>query len=310
MSEFTRGRWEDWPPARPIRVEGGIKARSRRGAIGEQWWSRRFIAALESHGPSGRLARGRSYARAGQVLDFELAQGKVTAQVQGSRVRPYRVRIGVLPLTKAQWRRVQERLASQALFRAKLLAGEMPHEIEDVFAECGTPLFPRSDTDLDMHCSCPDWGVPCKHLAAVCYVLAEEFDRDPFAMLAWRGQARDDLLVALRRIRGQASGSPTPGDDPADPTGSPTGTDSRPMLDVPAPPLEQCLEAFWSPGLSPARLRALSTAPRPAAPDLLLLMFPPPPMAVRGKDLADVLAPAYMRLAAVPDPLTGETTKP
>ena len=114
-------------------------------------------------------------------------------------MRPYDVRIGVLPLTTAQWRRVQERLASQALFRAKLLAGEMPHEIEEVFAECGTPLFPRSATDLDMHCSCPDWSVPCKHLAAVCYVLAEEFDRDPFAMLAWRGKARDELLAALRR---------------------------------------------------------------------------------------------------------------
>ena len=137
------GRWEDWPPARPIRVDGGIKARSKRGAIGEQWWSRRFISVLESYGMSGRLARGRSYARAGQVLDFELSQGKVTARVQGSRVRPYQVRIGVLPLTTAQWRRVQDRLASQALFRAKLLAGEMPHEIEEVFAECGTPLFPQ-----------------------------------------------------------------------------------------------------------------------------------------------------------------------
>jgi uncharacterized Zn finger protein len=102
-------------------------------------------------------------------------------------VRPYQVRIGVLPLTTAQWRRVQDRLASQALFRAKLLAGEMPREIEEVFAECGTPLFPRSPADLDMHCSCPDWEVPCKHLAAVCYVLAEEFDRDPFGMLARRG---------------------------------------------------------------------------------------------------------------------------
>ena len=137
------GHWEDWPPAKPIRVDGGIKARSKRGAIGEQWWSRRFISVLESYGMSGRLARGRSYARAGQVLDFELAQGKVTARVQGSRVRPYQVRIGVLPLTTAQWRRVQDRLASQALFRAKLLAGEMPHEIEEVFAECGTPLFPQ-----------------------------------------------------------------------------------------------------------------------------------------------------------------------
>jgi len=277
-----RGHWEDWPPSRPIRVDGGIKARSKRGAIGEQWWSRRFISVLESYGMSGRLARGRSYARAGQVLDFELSQGKVTAQVQGSRVRPYQVRIGVLPLTTAQWRRVQDRLAGQALFRAKLLAGEMPHEIEEVFAECGTPLFPRSAADLDMHCSCPDWGVPCKHLAAVCYVLAEEFDRDPFGMLAWRGKGREELLAALRRIQGQAG----------------TGQPGPAVLDVPARPLAECLETFWSPGLSPARLRALVTVPDSAAPDLLLRMFPPPPVPVRGKDLADVLASAYHQLAA------------
>jgi uncharacterized Zn finger protein len=214
------GHWEDWPPAKPIRVDGGIRARSKRGAIGEQWWSRRFISVLESYGMSGRLARGRSYARAGQVLDFELSQGKVTARVQGSRVRPYQVRIGVLPLTTAQWRRVQDRLAGQALFRAKLLAGEMPHEIEEVFAECGTPLFPRSPADLDMHCSCPDWEVPCKHLAAVCYVLAEEFDRDPFGMLAWRGQGRDDMLAALRLIQagsGQAGSGRVAGAGRPDP---------------------------------------------------------------------------------------------
>ena len=198
------GSWQEWPPARPIRVDGGIKARSKRGAIGEQWWSRRFIGVLESYGMSGRLARGRSYARAGQVLDFELSQGKVTARVQGSRARPYQVRIGVLPLTTAQWRRVMQQLAGQALFRAKLLAGEMPHEIEEVFGECGTPLFPRAASDLEMHCSCPDWGVPCKHLAAVCYVLAEEFDRDPFGMLAWRGKGREELLTGLRQLQGAA----------------------------------------------------------------------------------------------------------
>jgi uncharacterized Zn finger protein len=283
MSGF-RGRWEEWPPAKPIRVEGGIKARSKRGAIGEQWWSRRFIAVLESGGLSGRLSRGRSYARAGQVLDFSLSQGKVTAQVQGSRTRPYDVRIGVLPLTTAQWRRVQERLASQALFRAKLLAGEMPHEIEEVFAECGTPLFPRSATDLDMHCSCPDWGVPCKHLAAVCYVLAEEFDRDPFAMLAWRGKARGDLLTALREIQ-----APRPGPDLADRA-------AALHLDEAAAPLDPA--GFWSARLSPARLRALSAPAGSPAPDLLLRMFPPPSVPVRGRDLAEILAPAYHRLAA------------
>jgi uncharacterized Zn finger protein len=287
------GSWGDWPPARTIRVEGGIKARSKRGAIGEQWWSRRFISVLESYGMSGRLARGRSYARAGQVLDFELSQGKVTAQVQGSRVRPYQIRIGVLPLTTAQWRRVQKQLASQALFRAKLLAGEMPHEIEEVFDDCGTPLFPRSAGDLDMRCSCPDWGVPCKHLAAVCYVLAEEFDRDPFGLLAWRGKGRDELLAALRQIEAAV---------PARPAAA--------GLDVPAAPLADCLAAFWSPGLSPARLRALAAAPAPAAPDLLLRMFPPPPVKVRGKDLAELLMPAYYRLAADDAQAAGEQAPP
>ena len=148
---------------------------------------------------SGRLARGRNYARRGQVMEFELTTGKVRARVQGSRPAPYQVRIGVLPLTTAQWRSVTAALGAQALFRAKLLAGEMPHEIEEVFAACGTPLFPRSARDLEMSCSCPDWGVPCKHLAAVCYVLAEKFDDDPFAMLAWRGRGREELLGALRR---------------------------------------------------------------------------------------------------------------
>ena len=293
MSEGRHGRspWYRYESSGPIAVEGGVKARSKRGAIGEQWWSRRFISVLESYGMSGRLARGRSYARAGQVLDFELSQGKVTARVQGSRVRPYQVRIGVLPLTTAQWRRVQDRLASQALFRAKLLAGEMPHEIEEVFAECGTPLFPRSPADLDMHCSCPDWEVPCKHLAAVCYVLAEEFDRDPFGMLAWRGKARNDLLAALRQIQASSAGA-GPGQD------APAAGAARPGLDVPSRPLEECLDGFWSPGLSPARLRALATAPDAGAPDLLLRMFPPPPVTVRRQDLADVLAPAYQRLAA------------
>jgi uncharacterized Zn finger protein len=302
--------WRDWGEARPIRVEGGIRARSKRGAIGEQWWSQRFISVLESYGMSGRLARGRSYARAGQVLDFQLAQGKVTAQVQGSRPRPYQVRLGVLPLTTAQWRRVQDRLAGQALFRAKLLAGEMPHEIEEVFEDCGTPLFPRQASDLDMRCSCPDWGVPCKHLAAVCYVLAEEFDRDPFGLLAWRGKGREELLGALRKLQAAASGTAAQaaasggaaaqaaGSAAATAPGAEAGAAWRASLDVPAALLAECLEEFWSPGLSPARLRALSTAPSAAAPDLLLRMFPPPPLQIRGKDLVDVLAPAYERLAA------------
>jgi uncharacterized Zn finger protein len=294
--------WEWYPPSRPRRVEGGIKARSKRGAIGEQWWSRRFIEVLESFGMSGRLTRGRSYARAGQVLDFVLTTGVVTAKVQGSRPRPYKVRIQVLPLTTAQWRQVEQALAAAALFRAKLLAGEMPDEIEEVFAACGTPLFPRSANDLDMSCSCPDWGMPCKHIAATCYVLAEAFDTDPFLMLAWRGRVRADLLAALRRVAAPDVAAVQEAN--AGPQAAAGDVAARPVIDITGPPLADCLHGvdgpdgvaeFWSPGLSPARLRARPVVGT-AAPDVLLRTFEPPKVRIRGRGLAELLAPVYPRL--------------
>ena len=243
---------------------------------------------------SGRLSRGRNYARRGQVMEFELGTGKVRARVQGSRPAPYQVRIGVLPLTTAQWRSVTEALGAQALFRAKLLAGEMPHEIEDVFAACGTPLFPRSARDLEMSCSCPDWGVPCKHLAAVCYVLAEKFDDDPFAMLAWRGRGREDLLGALRRR--PVAQDPGPGEM--------TGPGQAPLRKISAAPLAESLDRFWSPGLTRARLRAAQAVPA-TVPDLVLRSFEPPGVEVRGHDLTALLTPAYLRLAGHEE-LSGE----
>jgi uncharacterized Zn finger protein len=293
-------RWYEWESAGPIAVEGGIKAKSKRGAIGEQWWSRRFIAVLDSYGMSSRLQRGRSYARRGQVLEFTLAAGKVAARVQGSRPSPYQVSITVRPLTAAQWRDVESRLSSQALFRARLLAGEMPAEIEEVFASCGTPLFPESSSDLTMSCNCPDWGVPCKHLAAVCYVLAEAFDADPFAMLAWRGKGREDLLAALR---GKTANPPAGGAAAGGAAGGgrPEAAGTSPAMallsDVTGAPLEETLADFWSPGLSQARLRALPASPA-TPPDLLIRISDPPDLQVRGTALRDLLTPAYTSLAA------------
>jgi uncharacterized Zn finger protein len=295
-------RWWEYEPARAIPVEGGIKARSQRGAIGEQWWSRRFIGVLESYGMSSRLQRGRSYARRGQVIEFSLASGQVNARVQGSRPQPYRVSISVRPLTGAQWREVESRLAGQALFRARLLAGDMPPEIEQVFADCGTPLFPGSAGDLRMDCNCPDWGVPCKHLAAVCYVLAEAFDADPFAMLAWRGKGRDELLAELRGKTAPGAGSPAAGTRPAAAAASP----AHDLLDdVTGTPLAGSFADYWSPAMSQARLRVLPSGPA-TPPDLLLRIADPPPVQVRGAGLRELLAPAYARLAA-PETTTEDT---
>jgi len=286
MSDF-------YPPSRPIKADSRIRARSKRGSIGEQWWSRRFIDVLESFGLQSRLSRGRNYARAGQVLSLGIGTGHVTAKVQGSRVKPYSVKLTVDPLTTRQWRRVEEALAARAVFRARLLAGEMPAEIEQVFADCGTPLFPHSARDLEMTCSCPDWEVPCKHLAAVCYVLAEAFDDDPFAMLAWRGKGREDLLAALRRLAGGGH---------ADPGG-------HAVLEVADKPLAECTDGFWSTPLSPARLRALP--PATAAPaDLLLRSFEPPMITVGGMDLVTLLRPAYLLMAATDGEPGGQDPAP
>jgi uncharacterized Zn finger protein len=261
---------------RPIRVDGGIAVRAQRGKIGEQWWSRRFVDVLEEICDGGRLARGRSYARKGQVIDFTMTPGVVTGRVQGSRPDPYSVTIKMAAYDDEQWARVCASLGSQALYRAALLAGSMPHEIVAVFDELGLPLFPSR---LEMDCSCPDWSVPCKHVSAVLYVLAEAFDDDPFLVLAWRGRARAELLDSLR-----ATPEPTETIDP---------------LAVEEQPLESRLTDFYSSGISLSRLRerpARVTVP----PELLLRALAAPPIRVRHIPLVDLLRPAYRDLADPP----------
>src|SRR5262249_23588487 len=103
------------------------------------------------------------------------------------------------PLSDADWRKVVEKLAEQPLFTAKLLAGEMPQDIEPVFTSAGLSLFPARQNDLKTQCSCPDSSNPCKHIAAVYYLLRREFDRDPFLIFTLRGMTREELFERLER---------------------------------------------------------------------------------------------------------------
>ncbi|MFO0876151.1 MAG: SWIM zinc finger family protein [Gemmataceae bacterium] len=191
-------RKEFFPPrSKPLEAQGGIKAQSRQGDFGQSWWAKRWQAVLEGFRIGGRLARGRTYARTGQVLSIDIHAGEVTARVQGSRPQPYDVAIAVAQLSDAEWGQVLEVLSRQALFVAKLLAGEMPQDIERVFTQANLSLFPRKRGDLRTQCSCPDEANPCKHIAAVYYLLGEEFDRDPFLLFRLRGLEREDLLAKL-----------------------------------------------------------------------------------------------------------------
>ncbi|MFG3712246.1 SWIM zinc finger family protein [Micromonospora sp. NPDC047730] len=211
------GRFADY--GRPRRVDGGLKARSTRGAIGRSWWSRRFLEVLESFALGTRLTRGRAYARAGQVVRLHVAPGTVSAVVQGSRAQPYEVSIALTPFPPALWSRVEADLAAQAFFSARLLAGDLPPELEELFAAAGAPLFPAGVAELRQRCSCPDFAVPCKHLAATFYLLAEAFDADPFQLLHWRGRGRAELLDRLRALRAGTAVA----DAPANPSTGPGG---------------------------------------------------------------------------------------
>jgi len=199
MNRWDRAGWPKSGPKKPP-PEHGIKMKK----AGTTWWGQRWIEALEAvlRGDAGRLARGRTYARAGRTHDLVVQDGKVTAKVTGSRATPYEVAMQLAQLDAAAWTEAIAGMAAKAQFSAELLAGQMPQQIDEVFRAAGTSLFPRQRTDLVTSCSCPDWGDPCKHVAATHYVLGEALDRDPFLLFELRGKTKGQVLDALRAARG------------------------------------------------------------------------------------------------------------
>ena len=183
-----------YTPTKPRSVKGGIKAKSKRGTLGQSWWARRWIVMLESLNLGARLERGRSYARRGQVISIEVQSGAVTAKVQGSERRPYDVTIEVKALSRKNWKEMSSKIFSQPVLASKLLAGQMPDNIEKIFKASGMSLFPRKVGDIGSSCTCLDWSNPCKHIAAAYYLLGEEFDRDPFLIFKLRGAGREEIL--------------------------------------------------------------------------------------------------------------------
>jgi uncharacterized Zn finger protein len=205
-SSLDRSWWERHGPRLPPH---GIKAHTRRGQFGQSWWASRWITALERLVNPGRLARGRTYARAGQVVSLDVTREGVQAVVQGSRPEPYRVTLEFKQLSDVEWDRVIDAMAAEAIYAARLLSGEMPEQIEEVFTTAGTTLFPAKEGDMRTRCTCPDWANPCKHIAAVHYLLGERFDKDPFLMFLLRGRSQEDIVSALRARRAGGEVEPT-----------------------------------------------------------------------------------------------------
>lgn len=282
--------WNNWYPRYPKtqrrKAKDGIAARSRSGRIGESWWSGRFLEALESAAITTRLSRGRSYARSGQVMDLDVGSGRVTARVQGSRAKPYTVRIDIDPFSDAEWERVERSMAARAIFLAKLLAGEMPHEIEESFRDTGLSLFPAARRGLRTDCSCPDLANPCKHIAAMFYILAEAFDTDPFLIFSWRGRTRPELLQRLRELRGAAARDVRPAIGGLDVVHSDRAR---------TPPLAASIDGFWS---AADRSPAAMPPDFSGSADALIRELGPASIEVGHLDLTAVLAPLYHAFTA------------
>jgi uncharacterized Zn finger protein len=243
-------------PPEAIILGHPVRAVSTRGPIGREWWGQQWVAAMERLGITGRLERGKRYARNGSVLSLEISRGMAYAEVQGSRPSPYRTAVTLKTFNDKEWQKALAALSGQAIYAAKLLAGEMPADIEAVFQSVGLSLFPRNLKDIVFTCSCPDWGDPCKHAAAVYYLLAEQLDADPFILMHLRGRTREQVLAVLRSHRSAAM----------------NGDEVIPAVsDTPA--LDADLHGFWT----GSAVNVVRSAPvRPDQPPLLRRLGDPP----------------------------------
>jgi uncharacterized Zn finger protein len=231
-----------------------------------------FIAMVESLRMAPTFARGRRDARAGHVRHLAISGSLITAQVRGpDDPAAFRARIAVRAFGAAEWARIEDDLAAEARYVADLLAGRMPDDIAAVFSRAGLTLLPLSLDEVAMDCSCERWPMPCVHLAATFYALAESFETDPFGAFTWRGRGRDELLTRLSQLRGTRAPAPE--------------------LEVADGSLGE-LAAFWG-GATPAGTLPVPDAGRP---DLLLDQLDPPPLRPGGVPLIEALRPAYRAL--------------
>ena len=270
--------WYDPAPRLPGR--GPARPAGRR-PFGTTWWGQAWVDALEHRAQldPNRLPRGRTYARSGAVDALSIAPGEITAEVQGSRRSPYAVRVRVRSWGDDEWDRVLDAMAREIGHTAALLDGELPPAVADDARATGLDLLPGPG-EVQPRCTCPDWADPCKHAAAVCYLVADELDADPFALLALRGRRRDEVLAALRSRRGM--GLPTPaGDDQGRGQGDPVvparvawDRQPAPLPALPLPPSRPGLptvlgvDAPAGSGIDTAALRLLAADAAARALDL------------------------------------------
>ncbi|MEU0794404.1 SWIM zinc finger family protein [Amycolatopsis sp. NPDC005961] len=239
--------------------------------FGRTWWGRAWVDALEQRAKldPNRLPRGRTYARKGTVSELHFGAGEMTARVRGSRPQPYKVTITMRTFTDGEWDTLLGVVGTQLGHAAALLDGELPAALTEQAREAGADLLPGPG-DLRPRCSCPDSANPCKHVAAVYYLVADEVDRDPFTLFLLRGRPRADVLAELRSRRAPARGE-------------------RPKLPK---RVDEGLTPRAAYARRPGAIPALPPPPRVAGPPAILDLDPPPSTGWTAEMLSSLAADA------------------
>lgn len=260
------------------------------------WWGEKFIAALESFTDPARLGRGRSYAGE-RIEDLTIGPGLVRARVRGS-VNPYfgvykaplyTTEMRLSPLGEAQWRGLIDAVGRRAGLISRLLLNELPDALEELCRRQGLALLPAGPKDFTTRCSCPDWANPCKHVAGVCYRLAQRLDREPLLLFELRGLPRARLREALLATPLGEALAETLADD-AQPAPEPVGSyHTRPVAAARA----VSYAGFWQAGPLPPE-PAVAPPPLPAV--LIRRGGAQPPFWDRQESFIEVMTGFYERV--------------
>lgn len=254
--------------------------------FGRTWWGRQWLAALDDIDESNRLPRGRRYANNGSVRSIELGDDSVQARVQGTRRTPYRVAVSLAPFSGRQQQTVLDAVAASPVLLSRLLNRQLPPHVLSLLEEKKIQLFPRRWGDIQASCSCPDFAMPCKHIAAVMYLIANEIDKNPFLVFSLRGL---DLAGALQARSGVAPQSLN-----ALPAVSDDWTETSVVTDFEPP-----AEAF----------AAIDLTRVPAIEPRLFTILSPEPL-FYGKDFRKTLASHYQRARRAADAFDREADTP
>jgi len=176
-----------------------FQLKSQRGAVGSEWWGEEFIDLMEEVGDVGRLSRGRTYARQGQIRSFSFTGDGIEATIIGSQM--YRATITFPQYTSDEKKTILEWLKSQPVWMSRLFSGELVEEFVDTVREKSDVNIIPDYERMTVRCTCPDYSDPCKHAAAAYYYLGECIDNDPFLLFSLRGFAKEELLNEFRRTR-------------------------------------------------------------------------------------------------------------